>query len=87
MILDSMHRHPRMARRPENMKRNFVKALHRRQQEVIRTLSENNFITLDVDKISQRDAAETERLFGFIGIPVNWETVNKWIQPDQYKRM
>lgn len=87
MILDSMNRHPSMKRRPERMKVKFIKALKDRQIQVMRFLHEYEFTYLNMDKISKQDKAETERLFHFLHITIDWKKVNAWIQPRQFKRI
>lgn len=87
MIMDSMQRHPSMRRRLPRMRLKFIKALHKRQDDTIRLLShEDNFLTVDVEKISKRDSLECERLFKYLDIPINWETINEWIKPADFKR-
>lgn len=87
MILDSMNRHPSMKRRPERMKNKFIKALRARQMQVMRFLREYDFTYLNMDKISKQDKAETERLFHFLKINIDWKEVNEWIKPKQFKRV
>lgn len=86
MILDSMNRHPSMRRRPDKMKKKFIKALKARQMKVMGFLHEYDFTYLNMNKISKRDNDEIERLFHFMKIEINWEAVNEWIKPKDFKR-
>jgi len=86
MIMDSMQRHPAMRKRHPDERLAFIKALHNRQLETIRTLeSEDDFFTVDVEKIAVRDKLECERLFEYLRIPINWEAINRWIKPSDFK--
>lgn len=86
MILDSMNRHPSMRRRPDKMKKKFIKALRARQMKVMGFLHEYDFTYLNMNKISKRDKEEMERLFHFLKMEIDWEAV-KWIKPEQFKRV
>jgi len=44
-----------------------------------------NSLIVDVKKVSQKDEEEIERFFNFVNIPINWEAVNKWIEPERMK--
>lgn len=83
-ILDSMNRHPSMRKRPDNMKRKFIQALHARQSETKSIV--HNCIDIDVYKLSQQNRQEVQRLFDFLGSEVNWKVVNEWLDPKAMKK-
>lgn len=84
LILDSMNRHPSMRRRPNNLKKKFIKALRERQRAV--SLEVPHALFVDTDQISRRNKEELERLFKFIDVEPDWEVVREWIQPKNFKR-
>jgi len=83
-VLNSMNRHPRMARRPENMKRNFIEALQERQRQVLGRA--NSTLSVDVFKVSQGSTEEIQQLFDFVKIKVDLRKVRQWIQPGRMKQ-
>lgn len=83
-VLDSIKRHPRMARRPKNMSRRFICAIYERQRELENFVNHSHEV--DVFKVSQNDKKEIGSLFEFIGIPCDWDKVNEWIMPGRLKR-
>lgn len=82
-ILNSMNRHPRMRRRPQAMKKRFVKALHVRQLELSKTVENSLFV--DIDKISVKNENELNKLFNYLDLEMSEKKVNDWIQPGLLK--
>jgi len=78
-ILDSMNRHPGMRRRPQHMKKQFVKALKERQRQVF--LKVKHSLSVDVKEISKGNESEIAKLFDFVGIVPNWDVIEQWIEP------
>ncbi|NIV94691.1 hypothetical protein GWN42_18360 [candidate division KSB1 bacterium] len=82
-IFDSMNRHPRMRKRPADMKKQFIKALKFRQQRVLQVARYS--LGIRVKKIANRDEAEIQKLFDFVGIEPNWAKISEWIEPGRMK--
>lgn len=82
-ILDSMNRHPGMQKRSNSVKLAFIQGLQSKQTEV--SIFTKNSLIVDVKKVSQKDEGEIERFFNFVNIPINWDVVNKWIEPERMK--
>jgi len=78
-IVKSMKRHPGMRRRSDQMQRSFVDALVKRQDLVRREVL--NSIDVDVFLISKGDKYEISSFLNFIDTPIDWEVINKWIEP------
>jgi hypothetical protein len=82
-ILDSMNRHPGMCKRSDKGKLAFIQALQTRQSEV--SVKVKNSLAVDVKKVSQKDKEEIQRVFDFVNIVIDWNIVNKWIEPWRMK--
>jgi hypothetical protein len=85
-IIDSMNRHPSMRRRPINMRTKFIEALHERQKLVASLLPNSQYLFVDAYKISRKYLDETEILFAFLRLPIDWKKVSEWIQPENFKK-
>ena len=83
MIFDSMNRHTGMRRRPDNMKKKFIIGLKERQAEVQALVK--NSITIDVKKISMKNWEAIENLFNFLDLKMDWDAVDKFIEPNRMK--
>ncbi len=87
-ILDSMNRHPGMRRRSDKVMMAFIQVLQKCQLDIIYCKEDHrvkNTLLVDVKKVSQKDKGEIERFFNFVNIPINWDAVNKWIEPGRMK--
>lgn len=80
-VMNSIRRHPRMARRPAVMSRRFIEAIYARQEELMESV--HYAYCFSVLKIAKGDTEEIDRLFKFIGIKPNWTHINRWIQPER----
>jgi hypothetical protein len=75
-----------MARRPMNMKIKFVRALAERQEVVMKSLSNDKWLLLDVEKISNKNWEWISELFTFVDIPIDKRAIDEWIKPDKFKK-
>jgi len=79
-ILDSMDRHPGMAKRFDKVKRDYVTALMERQIDV--RLAVRKHFQVDVKKVSQMNLSQITWLFDFLDMKVSKEVIYDWIEPE-----
>lgn len=83
-VMNSISRHPRMARRPRKMSYLFIKAVYEQQRHLKKVVSNSHVVP--VYKISQGDCRTIESLFEFLNIEPDWNKIEKWIQPERMKK-
>lgn len=83
-IVDSMNRHPGMAKRQDSVKGKFVDNLQSIQKE-IGCGGVKHSIFVETKNLSQISHSEIIKLFGFVGIMPDWEIINEWIKPEIFK--
>jgi hypothetical protein len=83
-IVDSMNRHPGMAKHKDEEKYHFVQALQRRRFEVITT--DVKYICFGIEKFVDKNKDVVDELFNFLGILPDWDKINEIIDPTMLKR-
>jgi len=82
-IHDSINRHPSMARRSEKQKFMFIRDLQKRQREIAPKVAHH--FAVSVKKVAQKNKQEINLLFKFLRIPVDWNIVSDFIEPNRMK--
>ena len=83
-VLDSMNRHPAMARRSDEQKTRFIDALFATREELKKHAK--HWHQINVEKLVDKDEFEIKTLFEFIGIEPNATTISQWMKPNMLKR-
>jgi len=83
-IVDSMNRHPGMAKHPDSEKYDYVNALQRRRFEAITT--DIKYHCFNIEKFVYREEGVIADVFCFLGIEPQWNVINKILEPTMLKR-
>ena len=83
LILDSMNRHPGMAKRSDEVKGKVICYLQSMEKEIF--AKSQYAIFSDTKAVSQKKEGELVKLFGFVGIKPDWSVIDEWIQPEIMK--
>lgn len=83
-IIDSMNRHPGMAKHPDSEKYDYVNALQRRRFEAI--ISDIKYHCFNIEKFVNNEEEVIDDVFHFLGMKPKWSIINKIIEPTMLKR-
>lgn len=83
-IIDSMNRHPGMAKHPDKEKRQYIASLLRCYAKIQDAGAKHIFV--DVEGLADRDPDVLSDLFAFLEIKPNDEVIQDWIKPNMLKR-
>ena len=78
-IFNSMNRHPSMRKRPDNMKRKYIRALLECQEWVRNNIKNHHVV--NVRKVANRREEDIRNLFDFLNMKLDWNIVKEWINP------
>lgn len=83
-ILDSMNRHPSMAKRGNAVKFKYIQELKATTKTVAKLT--DNHLFFDLEKLVDQDFDTVREVFAFLKMEPDYNLIDKWMEPDRLKR-